>query len=259
MSACVRCRFLPAVRTIACPTVLQFFSPDSRSHTPSLRRGTTFDVQSLRILGKCFNLTSITAHCAIRSLPLSPTLYSFRQENDLSHDAVPGKPSFKPFPVTACRSTADSCTPDFFPNIFTPSNKFHATSQSFGLNSAYDQMRHQTPIYQNRSMQEGEQRVPCMDTQAICAPPTPPDSDSERHKICAPFALNPQSLKFSRRNNPELERRRVHFCTFPNCAKAYTKSSHLKAHQRLHTGGNRSQKSFISIFNRIISRKTIPM
>ncbi|XP_019890105.1 Kruppel-like factor 18 [Ooceraea biroi] len=44
------------------------------------------------------------------------------------------------------------------------------------------------------------------------------------------------SNKFNRRNNPELEKRRVHHCDFIGCAKVYTKSSHLKAHQRIHTG-----------------------
>ena len=39
-----------------------------------------------------------------------------------------------------------------------------------------------------------------------------------------------------RRNNPELEKRRTHHCDFPGCNKVYTKSSHLKAHQRIHTG-----------------------
>ncbi|XP_011866441.1 PREDICTED: Krueppel-like factor 8 isoform X2 [Vollenhovia emeryi] len=44
------------------------------------------------------------------------------------------------------------------------------------------------------------------------------------------------SAKFNRRNNPELEKRRVHHCDFIGCTKVYTKSSHLKAHQRIHTG-----------------------
>lgn len=150
---------------------------------------------------------------------------------------MPGKTSFKSFPVSSCRSAADSCS-DFFANVFTPSNKYQGSNQPFSGNTVFDQMKHQIPVYQVRAAQEAEQRVPCLESQPIRAPPTPPDSDSEKQRICSAFSVNPQSLKFSRRNNPELERRRVHFCNFPNCAKAYTKSSHLKAHQRLHTGGN---------------------
>ncbi|XP_046390866.1 Krueppel-like factor 8 isoform X2 [Ischnura elegans] len=46
----------------------------------------------------------------------------------------------------------------------------------------------------------------------------------------------PTVVKYNRRNNPELEKRRIHHCDFPGCTKVYTKSSHLKAHQRIHTG-----------------------
>ncbi|XP_044538877.1 Krueppel-like factor 5 [Gracilinanus agilis] len=42
--------------------------------------------------------------------------------------------------------------------------------------------------------------------------------------------------KFCQQNYQEIEKRRIHRCDYPGCTKLYTKTSHLKAHKRTHTG-----------------------
>ncbi|XP_039243080.1 Krueppel-like factor 8 isoform X1 [Pipra filicauda] len=44
------------------------------------------------------------------------------------------------------------------------------------------------------------------------------------------------AVRGPRADSPDLKKRRIHQCDFEGCNKVYTKSSHLKAHRRIHTG-----------------------
>jgi hypothetical protein len=45
-----------------------------------------------------------------------------------------------------------------------------------------------------------------------------------------------ETKRYKRKNYEELEKRRTYECKYYGCKKSYTKSSHLKAHARIHTG-----------------------
>lgn len=72
----------------------------------------------------------------------------------------------------------------------------------------------------------------------MCPPEEISDTDDCTEETSSSFQdrTNGSVTQRSGTVSPDLRKKRVHRCDFEGCNKVYTKSSHLKAHRRIHTG-----------------------
>ncbi|CAG5121034.1 unnamed protein product [Candidula unifasciata] len=138
-----------------------------------------------------------------------------------------------PKPYSSSTIFTSSSAPHVVPSMFLPPTP--PTSQPASPNNE-GVRRTPPPPYPGNSSQirtcglsPAPSSLPLTVTMTSQAKPERPRKQPVTHPGCS-------TIKYNRKNNPELEKRRIHFCVFPGCRKAYTKSSHLKAHQRIHTG-----------------------
>lgn len=127
--------------------------------------------------------------------------------------------------------TSSSTPPHTVPVLMppTPPNS-QPSSPSVGM----DMRRTPPPPYPGMMPSRAQMTGSVLNLSPMLCIPTHRDHSSPRktqktHPGCS-------TIKYNRKNNPDLDKRRIHYCEFPECHKAYTKSSHLKAHQRIHTG-----------------------
>ena len=175
------------------------------------------------------DMVSTLPVCA-SSYPTTTTQYTYHEYKSMEAlpptppNSEPGSPGSTHVPHTTSTMTSSSASILSCTSSSSSSSRPHLPPPSYGStcgmknSSTSETFRYMNgpPIMTSRQQSSNPKRV--------------------RETLSIAGATYLPVQKYNRRNNPELEKRRVHHCDFPACTKVYTKSSHLKAHQRIHTG-----------------------